>query len=58
MDLVGQPAEISRYTGIPAYNLRLMARQGKLRHAEKVEGRWYINATREWPALKLERKVK
>lgn len=58
MDLIGQPAEISKWTGIPAYNLRKMLREGDIRHAEKIGGRWYINATREWPALKLERKVK
>lgn len=57
MDFIGQPAEVSRATGIPAWNLRKMLREGRIRHGQKIEGRWYINATREWPKLKLERKV-
>ena len=57
MDFIGQPAEVSRATGIPAYNLRSMLRKGQIKHGQKIGGRWYINATREWPKLKLERKV-
>lgn len=58
MDYIGQPSEVSKAVGVSAHRLREMARTGKLRHAERIGGRWYINATREWPALKLERKVK
>lgn len=58
MDYIGQLSEVSKAVGVSAYRLREMARSGQLRHVERIGGRWYVNATREWPALKLERKVK
>lgn len=57
MDLVGQPSEIAKAVGVPAYNLRKMLRNGEIRHSRKIGGRWYINASKEWPELKLERRV-
>lgn len=57
MDYIASPDELASVVGIDAFTLRRHAREGKLRHAEKVCGRWLINATREWPNLRLERKV-
>lgn len=55
MDLIATPRELKRLLGFDDYMLRRHARDGKLRHAQKVGGKWYINATKEWPNLGLER---
>jgi len=56
MDYIATPDELEKVVGIDAYTLRKYAREGKLKHAEKVCGRWLINATKEWKELRLERK--
>ena len=55
MDFIASPEELEYVVGIKAATLRKYARSGKLYHAEKVCGRWLINATKEWEHLKLER---
>ena len=55
MDYIATPDELSKLVGIDAYTLRKYARNGKLKHAEKVCGRWLINATKEYPKLGLRR---
>lgn len=57
MDLIATPDELQNVVGIDAFTLRKYARDGKLQYAEKVCGRWLINATKQWPSLGLEREV-
>lgn len=55
MDYIASPEQLAKIVGIEAATLRKYAREGKLKHAEKVCNRWLINATKEWPTLKMER---
>lgn len=57
MDFIASPEELEDVVGIKAATLRKYARSGKLNHAEKVCGRWLINATKEWKDLKIERTI-
>ena len=56
MDLIATPDELQAVVGIDAQTIRRHAREGKLKHVERIGGRWFINATREWPGLGLRRK--
>lgn len=58
LDLIATPDELQSIIGIKAATLRKEARDGKLQYAEKVCGRWLINATKQYPKLALRRDVK